>query len=162
MIVDHNGGLQMNIFLTILRTLWPFFKEVVLGNKSVPDFIYSHRWVLSHVLFTLILFLLFINQYLIIINERLHELDIKNKSDMVILDLTTRNTWQAEKIKMQQDLLWTQAKDYKVLLTSLHPPSIAQVTPKLIKRTVNSLPKPDLVDDENINRLKRLSQLYDQ
>jgi hypothetical protein len=138
---------------SIFTALWPFFNEVVLGNKSIRDFIKEHKWVFGNLLCSLVLFLFFINQYLINVHEQITDVEAVHGSTVKILDLTNRNNWQAEKIKLQEELILKMAGEYKELSSSCKP--VVNKPPP--SKSVPSKPiGTDILDRENLERLERL------
>lgn len=139
----------MGGFITLFRLAWPFLNEVVFGNKSIRDFIKEHKWVFGNLVCSLVLFLLFVNQYLINVQENLTDVTDVHGLNIKIIDLTNRNAWQEEKIKYQITAIETLAIDNRKLTMSCKP--------KVLSPAVKEKPH-DLVDPSIRDKLEKLQR----
>lgn len=73
----------MSLIIKVIMTLWPFIKEMVLGNKEVREFLREHFWVICNILTSLVLFLIFINVFLV--NTQMKLLLTEQSSEIILL-----------------------------------------------------------------------------
>ena len=149
----------MSIVLSIAKVIWPFFKEMVLGNKGIGDFLLEHKWVFINLAATMILFLLFINQYMINVQTQINVIEDDRKVKIEIYELRNANDRQQELIVLK-DVALSKLNLELVTLSRSCKPNLPY--PKNTGRTSTPIPvvappsSSDLVDKTNIDRLERL------
>lgn len=148
----------MSIVLSIAKVIWPFFKEMVLGNKGIGDFLLEHKWVFINLFSSMMLFLLFINQYMINVQTQIGIIEDDRKVKMEIFELRTMNDRQKELILSKDANLKRMTLDIIDLTSRCKPP--VPSTNRYGKTSIIPIATPrrssDMVDKTNIDRLERL------
>lgn len=67
----------MSIIVRVITTAWPFIKEIFFKDETVKKFIHENKWQIGNALFSLTLFLLFINLFLVTTqkDKKIYELE---------------------------------------------------------------------------------------
>lgn len=67
----------MSIIVRVITTAWPFIKEIFFKDETVRKFIHENKWQIGNALFSLTLFLLFINLFLVTTqkDKKIYELE---------------------------------------------------------------------------------------
>jgi hypothetical protein len=138
----------MGIVVSVIRTVWPFFKEVVLGNKLLSYFFKRYRWVIIDLVCTFVLFLLFVNQYMVNVDIRQRHSIAETSTGLKIMELSSINSRQVDKIiRLDEKLVELTAFNKELSLKLIQPP-----IPKRIKQKQQ-------VDQVGENLVKRINLL---
>jgi hypothetical protein len=142
----------MGIVVSVISTVWPFFKEVVLGNNLLGYFFLRYRWVIIDLLATFALFLLFVNQYMVNVTLHKHYENVEKTADIKIMELSSTNSRQADKINRLDEKLADMTLSYTKLLVN-QPNCLAPVPPV---RTTIKASSDGIIDRSFIDRINRL------
>jgi hypothetical protein len=156
----------VSLIIKIITTLWPFAKEMILGNKQIRDFLIEHIWVIGNITTSLLLFLLFINQYLINVNLRVTVVE-QNSTIEILKSKVAGNEWQIERlgsIQLRLDELISERADLISKLNvyeSNRPPfERPRPSPPRVKRQPD--PKPSPPNKKYLDKLETLIKRENQ